>query len=126
MFLPLVHQMFGYLSGLAEGGPVREILIDAVESFAGEPAPGIYERDGFRQVVNTSPRESETNRCTEEDFANRFQFRLHEMQTSSHAAISPGISLSTNLRGDEIWHWVVLVLVGFLFIESFVANRTAA
>ena len=41
LFLPLVHQMLGYLAGLTDGGPVRNALLDSTESVTDE-APGVY------------------------------------------------------------------------------------
>ena len=58
MFLPMVHQMVAYASGLAEGGPVRPELAGR------RPVPGIVEADGIVRVVNPDPYESETARCT--------------------------------------------------------------
>ena len=49
MFLPMVHQMVAYASGLAEGGPVRAEL-----SGFGRP-PGLFESDGLVRVVNPDP-----------------------------------------------------------------------
>lgn len=121
LFLPLIHQFLGYLSGLTEGGPVRDALLESPTE-----VPGFIAQDGFWQVLNTNPRESETDRCTQDEFADRFQVHLDEEIITSRAAITPDVSLSSNLRDDEIWHWVVLILLGVLFFESFVANRTAA
>lgn len=126
LYLPLIHQILGSLSGLTEGGPVREITLDEFEPKAGEPVPGVYERDRFLQVVNVSPRESETDRCTPAEFAARFPMHLHQERPRTHAADPAAAALSPGLRINEIWHWLVLVLAGVLFLECFLANRTAA
>lgn len=128
LYLPFVHQMLGYLAGLAEGGPLREALIDAAGTMAGDAVPGVHDRGKYREVINVSPRESETDRCTREEFAKRFELKLHESVPAEQVAAA-GLNLSTStteLRDDEIWHWVVFVLLAVLFIENFLANRTAA
>ena len=87
--------------------------------------PGVYERDGFWEVVNASPRESETDRCTEDEFANRFGISLHQSEQPALAGIAVNALNLTELRNDEVWHWVAFGLLGMLFLETFVANRTA-
>src|SRR5207245_5829242 len=62
LYLPLMHQMLGYLAGLTGGGPVRDVLIDSTTPLASDVVPGVFERDGYTEVVNTGPRESETDR----------------------------------------------------------------
>jgi len=76
--------------------------------------------------VNTGPRESETDRCTPDDFANRFQLTLHDDDTAPLARAMGSLALTADWRDDEIWHWVVFILLGTLLAEGFVANRTAA
>ena len=126
LYLPFMHQMLGYLAGLTGGGPVRETLIDSNSQLAADVVPGVFERDGFTEVVNSGPRESEIDRCTPEEFANRFQLTLHEEDAAPTVGGRPTLALTGDLRDDEVWHWVVLILLGVLLIEGFVANRTAA
>jgi hypothetical protein len=128
LYLPFVHQMLGYLAGLTGGGPVRDVLIDSTTPLAADVVPGIIERDGFTEVVNTGPRESETDRCTVDEFANRFQLTLNDEEKAAPEATAraAAAAFSGDLRDDEIWQYVLLGLVGALLIEGFVANRTAA
>ncbi len=126
LYLPFVHQMLGYLAGLTGGGPVREALIDSNSNLPADVAPGVFERDGYTEVINTGPRESEIDRCTPEEFANRFQLTLHEEDAAPRAGGRAALALTGDLRDDEVWHWVVLILLGVLLVEGFVANRTAA
>ena len=93
---------------------------------AADVVPGVFERDGFTEVVNTGPRESEIDRCTPDEFANRFQLTLHEEDSAPRAGGRAALALTGDLRDDELWHWVVLILLGVLLVEGFVANRTAA
>jgi hypothetical protein len=127
MYLPLMHQIIGYLAGLTGGGPVRDVLIDTSSPLAADVAPGFYERDGFAEIVNTGPRESEIDRCTEEEFKKRFQLPLTAEDTEQKPeAQATSQTIAGDLRDDERWYWVLLCLTGTLLIEGFVANRTAA
>lgn len=122
LYLPLMHQMLGYLAGLAEGGPVRDAVVDAADV----SEPGVYDRDGYWLVVNPSPRESETDRCTPDDFAERFQLGLDDADAAHQSSAGPQRAASMELRDDEIWYWAVLALAGLLIVEALVANRTTA
>ena len=58
LYLPMVHRMLEYATGLIEGGPVRrELAGDGRKS-------GITEFGGLVRVVNPDPLESDTARCT--------------------------------------------------------------
>jgi len=120
MFLPMVHQMVAYASGLAEGGPVRLELAGA-----GRP-PGLTEADGSVRVTNPDPFESETARCTPAEFAGRYGFKLPEAGAVASKPTSAQGLADDRLRGDEVWPWVALTLIGLLMFEQFLANRTAA
>jgi hypothetical protein len=126
LYLPLVHQMLGYLTGLTEGGPVRNVRIEAAGLDAADAVPGVFRRDGFWEVVNPSARESETDRCPPEEFANRFGLNLGEDDAHTGATVQVAGLSSEELRDDEIWHWAVFGLLGLLLAEGLVANRTAA
>lgn len=120
LYVPLVHQMVSYVTGLADGGPVR------FETAQGEQKPGVVERDGILHVINADPFESDTARCTPREFADRFGFRLPEARAAAIAESGAKKPADDRLRGDEIWPWLALTLLGFLLLESFLANRTAA
>ena len=120
MYLPMLHQMVAYVSGLAEGGRIRQ------EIAGDERKPGIIESDGLVHVVNADPLESETARCTPKEFADRFGFRLPVPAAPDVARQSTPRLADDRLRSDEIWPWLALTLVGLLLVENFLANRTAA
>lgn len=120
LYLPMVHQMIGYVAGLADGGRVRQETAD------GGRAPGISGADGVVRVVNTDPVESETARCTPRQFADRFGVRLSDPADPATARRGARKSPDERLRGDEVWPWLALALVGVLMLENFLANRTAA
>lgn len=126
LYLPLVHQIVGEPLGLNEGGPVRSVLIDAVRD--ADAAPAVLAKTGFSQVVNPSPRESETERCPPQEFAERFQLTL--AKETGEPLVRPTAATvaasATDLRHDERWSWVAVALVGLLLAEGFVANRTVS
>jgi Aerotolerance regulator N-terminal/von Willebrand factor type A domain len=127
LYLPLVHQMLGYLTGLNEGGPVRSVTIDASSRLAADAKPGVYGRDQFWQVINVSARESETDRCSTVEFADRFALRGDiSGQESAGRDQEAEIGSLIELRDDEIWHWLAFAVVGVLCVEWFLGNRTTA
>lgn len=123
LYVPLVHQMLGDLAGLTGGGPVRAVTLDADLAEDARFSPGVRQAGGRWHVVNTSPRESETDRCTPEEFAHRFGLRLPEVEAAPGRPLAAG-ALSVDVRDDEVWHWVVVALLVLLCGEAFLANRT--
>ena len=120
MYVPMLHQMLSYVTGLAEGGRIRQ------EIAGDERKLGITVTDGLVHIVNIDPYESNTARCTPKEFADRFGFQLPapaEPDVARHAA--PGRA-DDRLRSNEIWPWLALTLLGVLLVENFLANRTAA
>ena len=121
MYVPMLHQLVAYVSGLAEGGPIRQ------EVAGDERKPSVVELDGLVHVVNPDPLESETARCTPKEFASRFGFTLPEPAATAVAGQGGTRRIADDrLRSDEIWPWLALTLVGLLLAENFLANRTAA
>jgi hypothetical protein len=124
LYLPVTHQMLAYVSGLTEGGRIRALT-------AGQGRePGIVEVDGLVEVANLDSNESDMARCTPEEFAASFGFRLPAPGFASSPAPGPSgaarASADGRLRSDELWPWFALTLIGMLLAESFLANRTAA
>jgi len=124
MFLPMVHQMVAYVAGLADGGPIRAELANSAQ------APGLAETDGIVRVINPDPSESAIARCTPQDFANRYGFKLPAVGAGAGAVAAKTQDARTStddrLRSDELWPIIALGLVGVLMLEQFLANRTAA
>jgi hypothetical protein len=120
LFLPTVHQLLGYEVGLTAGGRVRSKLVEATSAAT---TPGVRQFTRFTEVTNVSPRESETERCAQDEFENRFALRFadDDQPTAAMAAIG-----QVELRQDEFWHWVACALLGVLVLEGFVGNRTTA
>ncbi|HEX5498156.1 MAG TPA: hypothetical protein VFX03_02975, partial [Thermomicrobiales bacterium] len=68
LYLPLVYQLLGYQTGLAAGGRVRSAVLERGVEAPADAVPGVGAGDGYSLVVNASPREAETERCTREEF----------------------------------------------------------
>jgi len=126
LYLPLVHQLIGYQTGLTAGGRVRQATLEGTASLAGDAAPGIHEREGYTLVVNTSPREAETERCTKEEFVSRFGLKLRDESPAENSALPALASMGSELIDSEIWPWLAMLLLAGLVLEGSVANRTAA
>lgn len=123
LYLPLVYQLLSYLGGLAEGGPVRNVAIDGQSE--GEFTPGVYEEGTHWNAINVSPRESETDRCTVKELANRFGFS-EEGEIPSESSNSKMLAAGVDVREDEVWHFALLGLMGLILAEGFLANRTVS
>jgi len=126
LFLPFVHSLAGRLCGLSDGGPVREVLIDSDHKFSGDAIPGVIARGRFWEVVNCSPRESEGEHCSIDEFGERFGLTLSHGETDTVAEPSAVAQAGIDLRQDELWPWCLVALMGILLCESFLANRTLA
>jgi len=126
LYLPLVYQLIGYETGLTAGGRVRQAVLEGTAQLAGDAAPGVHQREGYTLVVNTSPREAETERCTAEEFTNRFGLKLGDEPAAEDVAPSVKASLGTEMIDSEIWPWLAGALLIGLVLEGLVANRTVA
>jgi hypothetical protein len=128
MFVPLVHQMIGRLTGLNDGGPVRTSLVNA--GTGAGAVPGVFASGDYWQVVNVDPRESETQRCLEGELRMRIgasgSADAEELATA--AASSQGLARlgAWEFRPNEFWHWIVVALVALASLEFVVGNRVAA
>lgn len=126
LYLPLVHQMLGHLTGLNQGGPVRALTIEASSRLAEDVKPGVFERARYWEVINPSPRESETDRCTPLEFADRFALNIAGSDPTGEEMVASFAPSTVELHDDEIWHWIAFALVCFLCVECFLGNRTTA
>ena len=149
LFLPTVHQLLGYEVGLTTGGRVRTRLVDAERGVgsgnrsqesgasmqSGNPQasaalktealfPGVDQFDRFAEIINTSPRESDTDRCSRQEFEDRFAVKFVE-EDGTTVAQAAGLG-NVELQQDEVWHWIGCVLLAVLLLEGFVGNRTTA
>ena len=125
--MPLVHQFLGYQSGLLAGGRVRYEVLEGPVELPADAVPGSFENERFTQVINSSPRESETDRSTVEEFVNRFGLKpTAETQVEVAAVPEEQTAAGSELIKGEFWHWLAMILVAGLVVEGLVANRTTA
>jgi hypothetical protein len=91
---------------------------------SGPLTPGVDQFERFAEIINTSPRESDTDRCSRQEFEDRFAVKFVEEDgtTGSQAELLGNVEL----QQDELWHWVGCVLLGVMLLEGFVGNRTTA
>jgi hypothetical protein len=115
LFLPLVHQLVRGAAGQAGAGPVRDLPA------AGE-IPGVRQQGEVWEVRNLEPQESELERCTPEEFAQRLGVQLAENAGASVPVAAEGDS--NELRTGELWPWLWLGVVLFWLVEGVLANRT--
>jgi hypothetical protein len=126
LYLPLVYQLLSYQTGLSAGGRIRQATLEAGAPAGGNLPPGIQKRDGYTLVVNTSPREAETDRCTVEEFVGRFGLNLTDESLVPQASPTQQAALGTEMIDNEIWPWLASLLLIGLVLEGLVANRTVA
>lgn len=126
LYLPFMYQLLGYQSGLAAGGKVRHQVLEGGMSESAATAPGIYPRDGFTLVVTESPRESETERCSLEEFVTRFGLKIKDQGVAATEAVPQQSGIGTELIDSEVWPWLAVMLLIAVLLEGLVANRTAA
>ena len=132
LFLPIVHQLLGYEVGLTQGGRVRTRLVDAERGEGSEVRgqrseetfPGVAQFERYAEVINTSPRESDTERCAREVFEDRFAVKFVNEESASATQIAE--LGNVEFQQNEIWHWAACALLGVLLLEGFVGNRTTA
>jgi hypothetical protein len=135
LYLPLAYQLLGHQSGLSAGGRVRQEVLETqgivgsrgtALKLAGQAlAPGVHAQDGYTLVVNTSPREAETDRATAEEFATRFGLKIADDAAEAQVAQPERIVAGTELIDSELWPWLAGLLLATLLAEGLVANRTA-
>jgi hypothetical protein len=136
LYLPLVYQLLGHQSGLSAGGRVRQEVLETQGVIAGPGMPpralptalppGVHAQDGFTLVVNSSPREAETDRATAEEFANRFGLKIANDAAEAEVAQPERVVAGIELIDSELWPWLAGLLLATLLTEGLVANRTAA
>jgi hypothetical protein len=119
LYLPLVHQVLGYLTGrLTEMSPIKALATGPGR----EHAPGIEREKTGMIVRNLDPRESNFERISEREF--RSAYHLPESAPARRTGDEPPPRDPEAHRPDEFWRTVVLGLFAVLVVETFVANRT--
>ena len=124
LFLPTIHQLLSYQVGLSAGGAVRVPADRERRQSTEQRIPGVEQFRRHSEVINTNPRESEPDRCSQQEFEDRFALKFVDDGDSpvSRASMIGNIEF----HHDEIWHWVAFALLAVLMLEGFVGNRTTA
>lgn len=127
LYLPLVYQLLGYQTGLTAGGRVRSAVLEGSVDLPADARPGVISGEGYSLVVNASPREAETDRCTPEEFFNRFGLKGPDVSNASRGE-SPAAhaAIGTEMIDSELWPWAAALILMALLLEGLVANRTVA
>jgi hypothetical protein len=123
LFLPLLHQLVRGAAGTVGAGPVRDLPAAGL-------AGGVRQRGEVWEVRNLEPQESELERCTPEEFAQRLGVELAASGEPGASATGEGASAAgedrNELRAGELWPWLWLGVVVFWLAEGILANRTVA
>jgi hypothetical protein len=123
LYVPLIHQLVGYLT---ERLPENQRVQEKQAGSGKETEPGIIAVAKSVVVRNLDPTESEIERLTEEQFRKAYHLpALDANILKSRAAAAFKLPPGTE-RPDEIWTYVVWILLVVLVGELFVANRTHA
>lgn len=117
LFLPLVHQLVRGAAGQAGVGPVRDLPA------AGE-TPGVQKQGSNWEVRNLEPQESELERCSAQEFAQRLGVTLAD--NTAGPAVVAAAEDGNELRAGELWPWLWLGVMVFWLVEGMLANRTVA
>lgn len=120
LYVPLVHQMLGYLTDRLDQN--RRIHHEAAGRTSAEK-PGVSESDGKVFVRNAAAIESQIDRCTEEELRDNFQLPAGDPATRARPAGSLAVAPRAE-RPDELWRYVIWMLLIVLVAEVFLANRT--
>src|SRR5262249_2722972 len=120
LYVPLIHQFVGYLTDrLPETARVQTVPADR------DHPPGITRDGGIVTVRNLDPAESEIERFSQDQF--RKLFHLPESESAKEETAAEANTLfPESQRPDELWMYVVWILLILLIAEVFVANRTTA
>jgi hypothetical protein len=122
LFLPIVHQVAGYLTGRLSGtGRVQETQAGPG---AGE-SPGVTLENGRAIVRNVDAAESDVERTTLAKLRAFYALPDAPPGHSPEQALSESLAAGSE-RPDEIWRSVAWALLAVLVIETFVANKTYA
>jgi Aerotolerance regulator N-terminal len=121
LYLPVIHQMMGYLTNRLPGsGPVEFAAIGA------ENSPGIEPKVGGLVVRNVDPSESRIERATLAEFRSSLRLPIADTNSKSSKEGSTIEPPPGSLRPGELWRTVAWVLLIVLVAETFLANRTSA
>ena len=120
LYLPLVHQLLGYLTGrLPETQRTRALATGPGRSHP----PGVALEQNLVVSRNLDPRESDGERISPREFRRAYHLPAESPKPPSTTEVATDPDAQ---RPDELWNRVVWALLVVLVIETFVANRTHA
>jgi hypothetical protein len=123
LFLPLVHQVLGYLTDrLPESGHIRALATGPGRL----NPPGVDRINDTLIVRNLDPRESAFERIPEREFRRAYHLPEAEPRRSRPETLAGLTPAAGSMRPDELWRPLVWWLFVVLVVETFVANRTPA
>ena len=123
LYVPLIHQMAGYLT---ERLPENQRVQEKPAGPGSENEPGIVAGDKNLVVRNVDPGESEIERLTEEQFRKAYRLPALDAAAMKKRAVAALPALPGTERPNEIWTYVIWALLLVLIGELFIANRTHA
>ncbi len=120
LFLPLVHQVLGYLT---ERLPETQRTRSLATGPGREHPPGVGLDGALIVTRNLDPRESDGERITPKEFRRALHLPADEPKSKAKPAVAKDPNAQ---RPDELWKTLVWALLAILVIETFIANRTHA
>ena len=122
LYLPLMHQLVGYLAGrVPDGVRVRH---EPAGTGSAQTA-GVAIEGEVAVVRNIDPAESDLERTTTETLREVYRLPFpHPAQVASRQG--DDVLPAGSIRSDELWQWILSALLVVLVVETFVANRTYA
>jgi hypothetical protein len=122
LFVPLVHQIVGYLT---ERLPENQRVRGEIAGPGADKPPGVANGKDGVLVRNVDARESRIERYSQEQFRAEFQLANAKVAEASRPALAVVLPFGVE-RPSELWTYVVWLLLAVLAMEIFVANRTHA
>jgi hypothetical protein len=86
--------------------------------------PGVFRRSTHWDVVNVAPRESDPERCTVEEFEEKFGLTAKDREADME--VQDRSRTSVELAREEWWSWAIIAVVLLLIAEQMIANRSLA
>ena len=132
LYLPIMQQMAADLLGQTGEGPVRMRICGNEDLAAAQDTvlsrtktdprgPGFYPQEQTLTVINLPSDESDITRMEAAEFYEGFELTAPE---SADIESLPQDKQQDSVAYDELWPWLVLVFLGLLVTEYWVAGRT--
>lgn len=123
LYVPLVHQLVGYLT---ERLPENQRVQETPAGSGKDMEPGITAHEKIVVVRSLDPKESEIERLSEEEFRKAYHLPALDGRVLKHHAAAAVEAPAGTERPDEVWTYVIWILLVVLIGELLIANRTRA